>query len=79
MSNFPSSINNRNTRTNCEICSKLTIKTPCSTVSVVTFGQVNVMWVPELNWATTLDYSIKQVNPILNVRFEQKTHHVKLL
>ena len=43
--------NNRNTRTRCEICSKLTIKTLgrrqwCSgvSVSIVNFEQVNVGW-----------------------------------
>ena len=42
-------VNNRNTRTWCEICSKLTIKipelwayfTPCPSVSIVNFEQVN--------------------------------------
>ena len=46
-------INNRNSRTMCEICSKLTIKTPddvidftnCSAVSTVEFEQVNAEWV----------------------------------
>ena len=39
-------VNNRNTRTRCEICSKLTIKTPerchwrCSGVFVVNFGHI---------------------------------------
>ena len=38
-------VNNRNTRTKCEICSKLTIKKPqyftsCSSVSTVFFEQV---------------------------------------
>ena len=37
-----------NNRTRCEICSKLTIKTPeerpCSNVSVVNFEQVNADW-----------------------------------
>ena len=41
-------VNNRNTRTRCEICSKLTIKTPeerpCSNVSIVNFEQVNADW-----------------------------------
>ena len=59
-------VNNRNTRTRCEICSKLTIKTPerrqwrrsgffivnfehishtpCSSVSIVNFEQVNAGW-----------------------------------
>ena len=48
-------VNNRNTRTRREICSKLTIKTaeprrwrcftPCSSVAMVNFEQVNVSWV----------------------------------
>ena len=44
-------VNNRNTRTRCEICSKLTIKTPerryftpYSSVSIVNFGQINAGW-----------------------------------
>ena len=40
--------NNRNTRTRCEIWSKLTIKTyftRCSNVSIVNFKQVNAGWV----------------------------------
>ena len=35
-------VNNRNTRTSCEICSKFT---PCFTVSIVNFEQVNAEWV----------------------------------
>ena len=48
-------VNNRNTRTKCEICSKLTIKTPerrhrpyftpCSSVSIVNFEHVIAGWV----------------------------------
>ena len=41
-------VNNRNTRTRCEICSKLTINTPerrHSSVSIVNFEQVNAGWV----------------------------------
>ena len=45
--NYMLKVNNRNTRTRCEICSKLTIKTPeqrhCS-VSIVNFEQVNAGW-----------------------------------
>ena len=47
-------VNNRNNRTRCEICSKLTIKTlecsklaiktPCSIVSIVNFEHVNSDW-----------------------------------
>ena len=45
-------ISNRNTSTRCEICSKLTIKTPeryhwrCSSVFMVNFEQVNAGWLP---------------------------------
>ena len=52
-------VSNRNTKKRCEICSKLTIKTPerCSTVfivnftpflsvSIVEFKQESVFWVP---------------------------------
>ena len=55
--NFPAGIfllkvNNRNTRTRCEICSKLTIKTPyftpCSSVSIVNFEHVIAGWVISL-------------------------------
>ena len=41
-------LKNKNTRTRCEICSKLTIKTnftPCSRVSIVNFEQLNFGWV----------------------------------
>ena len=38
----------KNTRTRCEICSKLTIKTPerryGASVSIVSFAQVNADW-----------------------------------
>ena len=49
--NYMFKINNENTRTRCEICSKLTIKkperrplnifTPCSSVSIVNLKQLN--------------------------------------
>ena len=47
---FPANIdifkaNNRNSRKRCEVCSKLTIKTPFSIVSIVEFEQFNVSWV----------------------------------
>ena len=44
-------VNNRNTRTRCEICSKLTITyfTPCSSVSIVNFEQVNAGWARATN------------------------------
>ena len=42
-------VNNGNTRKRCEICSKLTIKTPkLSSISIVYFEQVNVIWEDEL-------------------------------
>ena len=44
-------VNNRNTKTRCEICFKVTIKTPerrhfipCSSVSIVNFERVNADW-----------------------------------
>ena len=39
--NYMFKVYNRNTRRSCEICSKLT---SCSTVSIVSFEQVNVDW-----------------------------------
>ena len=39
--NYMFKVNNRNTGTRCEICSELTIKTPCSSGSIVDFEQVN--------------------------------------
>ena len=44
-------VNKRNTRTRCEICSKVTIKTPerrqwrCSGTFIVNFEKVNTDWV----------------------------------
>ena len=38
-------VNNRNTRTRCEICSDLTVKKPCSSVFTVNFKQVIAGWV----------------------------------
>ena len=40
--NYMFKVNNRNTRTSCEICSKLIMKTPYSSVSIVNFEQINV-------------------------------------
>ena len=47
--NYMFKVNNRNTRTRCEICSKLTIKIPerrqwRHSVSIVNFEQVNAGW-----------------------------------
>ena len=48
-------VNNRNTRARCEICSKLTIKTPerrqwpCSSDFIVNFEHVIAGWVNMLN------------------------------
>ena len=48
--NYMFEVNNRNTRTWCQICPKLTIKTPerrhwpCFSVSIVNFEQVNADW-----------------------------------
>ena len=62
--NYMFKFNNRNTRTRCEICSKLTMKTrerrnalhftPCSSVTIVNFDQVSVGW---------------KAVPVLSVRF----------
>ena len=46
---YMSKVKNRNTKTRCQICSKLTIKipcysTPCSSVSIVNFEQLNAGW-----------------------------------
>ena len=53
-SNYMFDVNNRNTRTRCETCSKFTIKIPerrhCSTVSIVNFEQVNAGWEMK-NWS----------------------------
>ena len=38
-------VKNRSNRKSCEICSKLTIKTPFTSVSVVESEKVNVAWV----------------------------------
>ena len=50
--NYMFKVNNRNTKRRCEICSKLTIKTPerryftaCSSVSIVNVEPVNAHWV----------------------------------
>ena len=57
--NYMPKVNNGNTRTKSEICSKLIIKTPerqiycllwtyftpCSSLSIVNFGQINTDWV----------------------------------
>ena len=40
--NYMFKVNNRNTRTKCEICSKLTIKVPEKRVSTVNFEQVKI-------------------------------------
>ena len=52
---FLHTVNYRNTRKRCEICSKLTIKTPertyftpFSSVSIVAFEQVKVSWISYL-------------------------------
>ena len=50
--------NNRNTRTTCKICSKLTIKTPERWHwGVANFKQLNIGWVSCLIWG--LKFSIK--------------------
>ena len=37
-------VDNKNTRRRCEICSKLTYFTPCSSVSIVNFESVTDGW-----------------------------------
>ena len=37
-------VNDRNTRTRCEICLKLTMKTPCSSVSIDNLEYVIASW-----------------------------------
>ena len=60
-------VNKRNTRTRSEICSELTIKTPHSGVSIVTFEQVNAGWVSKIFFWTVLksiffkNYSNKKI------------------
>ena len=43
--NYMFRVNNRNTRTCCEICSTLIIKAACSSLAIVNFEQVNAGWV----------------------------------
>ena len=57
-------VNNRNTRTRCEIWSKLTIKTPerryftpCSSVFIVNFEQVNAGWEDVTGFKSTVRIS----------------------
>ena len=54
---YPLNVYKRNTRTRCEVCPKLTIKTPerrltrCSCVSFVNFEHVNVAYfINEIRW-----------------------------
>ena len=63
-------VNNRNTRTRCEICSELTIKTPgrrqwrvfyCSSVSFVNFEQVNPGWDTLLKDPAYFSYLLKKL------------------
>ena len=63
--NYMFKVNNRNTRTRCEICSKLTIKIPedtCSSVSFVNFEQVNAGWdsvkMIDLLFSSNIDQSL---------------------
>ena len=86
--NYIFKVNIRNTRTSCEICSKLTIKTPewrywrRSGVFIVNFEQVNASWVPYL-WSlvtTTLARCsaviklLSQTHLILNLRWPFQTN-----
>ena len=63
--NYMFKVNNRNTRTRCEICSKLTIKIPedtYSSVSFVNFEQVNAGWdsvkMIDLLFSSNIDQSL---------------------
>ena len=54
-------VNNSNTRKRCEICSKLTIKSPqrCSTVFIVKFEHVSYLFTP---FFTVSPVGFEQVN-----------------
>ena len=60
-------VNNGNTRTRCEICSKLTIKTPERRhwrrfgVFIVNFEQVNVDWERDWDFRIEMEITIKFV------------------
>ena len=76
-------VNNRNTRTRCAICSKLTTySTTCSTVSIVNFEQVNTGWVFRFIQAyavpyVTLAYSLSY--PILSPGIFRTENLLKIL
>ena len=75
-------VNNRNTRTRCEMCSKLTIKTfdiwtyftPCSRVSIVNFKHVNAGYVRLILPKQFTEYlseleNISYQNPFLYIEY----------
>ena len=69
-------VNNRNTRTRCEICSNLTIKTPerrqyfttCSSVSIINFEHVIAGWECPLSSVYSLIYPLS--HSLFRNRFE---------
>ena len=81
--NYMLKINNRNTRTRCEICSKLTIKimasfwclcflwtyfTPSSSVSIVNFETVNAGWEDVISsWLTSIEGTLMQIWKSTNI------------
>ena len=76
-------VNNRNTRTRCEICSKLTIKTPerrhgtpCSCVSIVNFEHVIAGWVESIN---SKYYGIESICALVVVLHRSQKHEVQTL
>ena len=89
--NYMFKVNDRRIRTRCEIYSKLTIKkpeqsycylwthfTPCSSVSIVNFEQINAGWVLTLQKLTLLKwmryiFENKHFKPWLNYKCNRKT------
>ena len=54
-------VNNRNTRTRCEICSKLTIKIPERCVSITNFEHVIAGWISVIYLDQNLGGSLKNI------------------
>ena len=74
--NYMFKINNRNTGTRCEICSKLIMKIPerryCSSVSIVNFEHVNTGWVnfqTNKQWSFGKIYVKRKLNRIIHMAF----------
>ena len=53
--NYAFKVNNRNTRERCSVCLKLTVKTPCSSVSIINLEQVNSGWVGKVKLGENRD------------------------